>query len=148
MPRVHAFGLTVEPPTGWDAHVYRRHPDDGSTAYPVMHAANFPLPRRRGDFGVGAVERMSRDHVLVVIFEYQPSAASTALFRTKGRPRPRTQDFRPEQLQRTVPGQSGAQWFYTESGRPFCLYVVMGGHSRRGRLLPDVHRLLDSLTVH
>jgi hypothetical protein len=148
MPRLHAFGLTVEPPTGWDAHVYKRNPDDGSTAYPVVHAANFPLPRRRGDFGVGAVERMSHDHVLVVIFEYEPAAAGTPLFRTKGRPRPRTQDFKPEQLQRTVPGQSGAQWFYTEGGRPFCLYVVMGGHSRRGRLLPDVQRLLDSLTVH
>jgi hypothetical protein len=147
MARLHAYGLSVDPPTGWDAHVYRRQTDDGSTAYPVMHAANFPLPRRRGDFGIGAVERMSHEHVLVVIFEYEPGAAHTPLFRATARPRPRTQDFRPEQLQRTVAGQSGAQWFYTEAGRPFCLYVVIGGHSRRGRLLPDVHRLLDSLTV-
>jgi hypothetical protein len=148
MPQLRAHGLAVEPPPGWDVHIYRRHPDDGSTAYPIVHASNFPLPRRRGDFGVGAVERMSHGHVLVVLFEYEPAAAHTPLFRATRRPHPQPHDFRPEQLQRTVTGQSGAQWFFTERNRPFCLYVVMGGHGRRGRLLPDVHRLLDSLIVH
>jgi hypothetical protein len=91
---------------------------------------------------------MSHGHVLVVLFEYEPAAAHTPLFRATRRPHPQPHDFRPEQLQRTVTGQSGAQWFFTERNRPFCLYVVMGGHGRRGRLLPDVHRLLDSLIVH
>jgi hypothetical protein len=148
MAQVRAYGLSVEQLTGWDVHVYRRQPDDGSTAYPIVHASNFPLPRLRGDFGVGAVERMSRNHVLVVLFEYEPAAAHTPLFRVTRRPRPQAHDFRPQQLQRTVAGQSGAQWFFTERNRPFCLYVVMGGHTRRAQLLPDVHRLLDSLTVH
>jgi hypothetical protein len=148
MAQVHAYGLSLEAPMGWDVHVYRRQTDDGSTPYPIVHASNFPLPRRRGDFGVGAVERMSRNHVLVVLFEYEPAAAHTPLFRATRRPRPQAHDFRPEQLQRTVTGQSGAQWFFTERNRPFCLYVVMGGHTRRVQLLPHVHRLLDSLTVH
>lgn len=147
MGQIRAHGLAIDAPTGWDVTIYRRTPDDGSTAYPIVHASNFPLPRRRGDFGVGAVERMSSDHVLVVLFEYEPAAAGTPLFRSTRRPRPQVHDFRPEQLQRTVPGQSGAQWFFTERARPFCLYVVMGRHTRRGRLLPDVQRLLDSLIV-
>jgi hypothetical protein len=147
MAAVSAYGLRVEAPSGWDVHVYRRHPDDGSVGYPIVHASNFPLPRSRGDFGVGAVERMATDHVLVVLFEYEPEAAGTPLFRSTRRPRPQLTDFRPDQLQRIVPGQSGAQWFFTERGRPFCLYVVMGSHARRRRQLPDVNRLLDSLTV-
>jgi hypothetical protein len=106
------------------------------------------LPRRRGDFGVGAVERMGRDDVLVVLFEYEPEAAHTPLFARTTRPKPRLTDFHPQALQRTVPGQSGAQWFFTDRDRPFSLYVVMGSHARRAHRLPDVRQLLDGITVH
>lgn len=147
MATVHAHALSVSTPAGWDLHVYRRQSSDGSTTYPVMHAATFPLPRYRGDFGVGAVERMRRDDVLVVLFEYEPEAAGTPLFRVTRRPRPKAADFHPQGLQRMIPGQSGAQWFFTEAGRPFSLYVVMGSHARRARNLTAVHELLDGLTV-
>jgi hypothetical protein len=148
MAVVRAHALTVEGPRGWDLHVYRRATDDAATAYPVMHAATFALPSNCGDFGVGAVERMSAEDVLVVLFEYEPGAAHTPLFRRTERPRPRVTDFYPQALQRTVPGQSGAQWFFTENDRAFSLYIVMGSHQRRARRIPEVHALLDGLTVH
>jgi len=148
MSVVRAHALTVACPRGWDVQVYRRPDSDGATSYPVVHAATFPLSMRRGDFGVGAVERMGHDDVLIVLFEYEPQAAHTPLFRQTARPRPRVGDFHPQALQRTVPGQSGAQWFFTENDRPFCLYIVMGGHHRRGRRLNEVHTLLDGVTVH
>ena len=148
MARLHAHALTVDGPPGWDGSIYRREPADGSTAFPVVHAGTFPLPSRRGDFGVGAVERMGRDDILVVLFEYEAAAAHTPLFRRTTRPRPRAADFHPQGLQRTVPGQSGAQWFFTDNDRPFSLYVVMGAHHRRARRLAEVHQLLDGVTVH
>ena len=39
--------------------------------------------------------------------------------------------FRRSALQRTVPGQAGCQVFFTENGRAFCAYVVLGRHERR-----------------
>jgi hypothetical protein len=47
-----------------------------------------------------------------------------------------------------VPGQSGAQWFFTEAGRPFSLYVVMGSHARRARRLSEVIGVLNGVTIH
>ena len=147
-PRLRAHGLSVAPPRGWDVSIYRRRPDgDGATTHPVLHAATVPLPPGRGDFGTGAVELLGADDVLVALVEYDGASAATPLFRRQGLPRPRAADFHPRGLQRTLPGQSGAQWFLTWRGRPFCLYVVLGSHARRALLVPKVHELLAALTV-
>jgi hypothetical protein len=146
--RVVAHRLGVDTPRGWDARIYRREQSAvGEQSYPVMHAANFSLPAIRGDFGSGAVDRMGRDHVLVVLLEFDAPSTKTALFANNGVPRPRIDDFHPAQLQRVLPGQSGGQWFFNTGDRAFCLYVVLGSHHRRARLLPHVHDLLDRLTI-
>lgn len=144
---VAAHGLLVEQHPGWDVHIYRRTADDGSITFPVMHAANFALPRARGDFGVGAVERMGSGHLLVVLFEFEPEAAGTPLFARRGRPRPRPADFHPRALQRTLPGQAGAQWFFTEAGRPFSLYVVLGSWRHRDQLVDRLRPVLAGVRV-
>jgi len=146
--KVAAHRLAVDTPAGWDARIYRRDATDaGEDPYPVMHAANFALPAVRGDYGSGAVDRMRRDHVLVALLEFDAPSAKTALFANRGMPRPRADDFHPTQLQRMLPGQSGAQWFFNTGDRAFCLYVVLGSHHRRARLLPQVHNLLDRLSI-
>jgi hypothetical protein len=146
--RVAAHGLAVHAPPGWDTRIYRR--DDsgaGERAHPILHAGTFPLPSARGDFGSGAVDRMRAEDVLVVLVEYDAASARTALFSRRGMPRPSAADFSPRQLQRTLAGQSGGQWFFHIGDRAFCLYVVLGSHARRTRLVPRVHDLLDRLTV-
>lgn len=146
--RVAAHGLALDTPRGWDARIYRRRESEaGERSFPIVHAANFALPAVRGDFGNGAVDRMRREHVLVVLLEFDPPSASTALFANRGVPRPRSDDFHPTQLQRVLPGQSGGQWFFNTGDRAFCLYVVLGSHQRRARLVPQVHDLLDRLTI-
>jgi len=42
------------------------------------------------------------------------------LFRQQGRPQPRPEHFSPRQLQRTIAGQAGVQYFFQENGRAFC----------------------------
>lgn len=145
--RLARLGLAVEVPAGWNARLSRRPASAGATTNAVLHLASFPLPDRRGDFGSGAVERMGPDDVLVVLFEYDPQATATALFARQGRPRPRPEDFSTRQLQRALPGQSGVQYFYSEAGRAFGLYIVLGSHSRRAALVPVVAGLLDGLRV-
>jgi hypothetical protein len=146
--RVAAHRLAVDTPPGWDARIYRRAPEDPEEqTHPVVHAANFPLPPSRGDFGSSAVPRMGGDDVLVTLVEYDAASARTPLFRNMGMPRPRPTDFDPRKLQRVLPGQSGGQWFFHIGDRAFCLYVVLGSHSRRARLVPHVHALLDRLSI-
>ena len=148
LPRLRAHGLGVSPPAGWDAHIYRRADDgDGSTAHPVLHAATIPLPRSRGDYGTGAVERLGRDDVLVALVEHGEEAAGAPLFAAEGLPRVAAADFDPRGLQRTIDGQSGAQWFFHVGRRAFCLYVVLGSHAARARLAPRARELVAALVI-
>jgi hypothetical protein len=146
--RLARHGLALDLPSGWDGRIYRRALGAGAPTNAVLHAANFALPADRGDYGSGAVEHMGRGHVLVVLIEHDLAAAGAGLFRRQGLPLPlRPADFSPQALQRTLPGQSGVQRFFTWRGRPFCLYVVLGSHAGRARLLPVVNALLGTATV-
>ena len=50
-------------------------------------------------------------------------------------------------LRHGLVGQSGTQWFFTEAGRPFSFYAVLGSHVLRDRLVPRVNMLLASLAL-
>jgi hypothetical protein len=113
----------------------------------VVHLGTFPLPQGRGDFGSGAVEIMRADDLLVVLFEYGPESVGTALFSRSGVPRVAATDFAPNNMQRPIAGQSGAQYFFNQSGRAFCLYVVLGAHARRQELVPEVNQVLAGLRI-
>jgi len=147
MTTLRQHALAVDVPAGWDVRIDVRQAEEDSTANPVLHAANFRLPADRGDFGSGAVDRMSSEHVFVSLFEFDPEASTAPLFAGNGFPSPAPRHFSTNQLQRVLPGQSGAQWFFTERGRAFCLYVVLGNHARRTALVPRVHELLRTLSI-
>lgn len=151
--RLSSEGIEVEVPQGWDGEIYRRpaglKPLAGRAeeTRPVLHMANFPLPAARGDFGSGAVELMRADDLLVVLFEYGPESVGTALFSRSGIPRVEASDFAPNNMQRPLPGQSGAQYFFNSAGRAFCLYVALGAHARRHELVPLVNDVLTALRL-
>ncbi len=148
--KVRALGIALEPNQGWEVRIRTRPADAAAReARPraVMHAATVPLPDDRGDFGGGVTPMLGTDDVFVTLFEYGPEATSTPLFRTRGRPRPVPSDFSPNQLQRTIAGQSGRQWFFSEGGRAFCLYVVLGSHARRAALTRRVADLIATLDL-
>ncbi len=148
MPPLVGQSISVQLPSGWDGHIYRRPQTDQAKTFAVLHAANFPLPPDRGDFGSNAVELMGPDHILVVLFEYDPASASTPMFSGKGPPVPLSPDqFSPTMLQRTLPGQAGTQAFFSEQGRALCLYVVLGSYDNRARLVPVVNSVLQSLNI-
>ena len=129
-----AHGVSFTIPAGWEGEISQeRGPqalalaERGAHLRPVAHAATFALPAERGAFGSGAVEAMRDDDVFLALVEYERGATDTALFARRGLPRrldPRR--FHPAALQRTLPGQAGHQEFFTDTGRAFCLYVVLG----------------------
>ena len=140
--RLSGGNITIDVPVGWDAHIYQRSDEilatdraqaqlqEEATTHSVLHAATFPLPEVRGDYGGGAVEQMSRSDAMVILFEFHPDSAGTGLFREVGYPWPlRIDEFDPQQMQRPLPGASGLQRFFQVSGRAFCLYVPLGSQS-------------------
>lgn len=166
--RVAAHGLAVHLPDRWEARIYRRdrpdalladeprirgalhpaaygHADESTN--PVLHMANFALPPGRGDFGTGAVERMHDGHAFVALLEYDTEEVGRALFASPGLPRPALHDFAPNALQRRLPGQLGCQRFFTERGRPFCLYMVLGGRRRASELVHEIRTVLAGMEL-
>ena len=155
--RISAHGLDFHVPAGWEGRIRRQHAPSGATAseraefraHAVLHAADFLLPEERGDFGSGAVEKMSSGHAFIALVEYHASSAGTALFGSgTGMPRElSTEDFSPRQLQRTIAGQAGTQRFFVEDGRAFCLYVVLGSMAERALAVPRVNAVLPAITI-
>lgn len=148
MTAVSAFGLSLDGPPGWDVRVYRRPAAPEESTHPVLHAGNFALPAGRGDYGSGAVERMGPGNVFLALLEFHPDATDSALFSQSGRPAVLDPSaFGPSSLQRRLPGQAGFQAFFSEAGRAFCLYVVLGSWADRARLVPVASGVLGRLSI-
>ena len=146
--RLQGSGLAVEVPPGWETRMRAQEASrPGRRGNVVLHACTRPLPAERGDFGSGVVETLRADDVFVSLFEYDREEAGTALFSVRGLPVVRPSEFDPNGTQRPLPGQSGGQWFFTVAGRPFCLFVVLGSHSRRAAGAARVAELLQTLSV-
>jgi hypothetical protein len=145
---VVAHGLRVRPPAGWDVRIYRRRPSaEGEATHPVLHAATIRLPSDRGDYGSNVVTALGADDAFVAVLEFGADSASSALFAHSGWPRVSARDFDPKQLHRSVLGQSGAQVFFHVGHRAFCVYAVLGAHSRRLFSAPRVQQLVSSISA-
>ncbi len=151
MTRLTRSGVSVDVPVGWEGDISGggfELQSDGGREPTVLHVASFPMPAEVGSFGAGAVDVMSRQDVFMVLFEYGPAAVGTPLFANQGAPtRVLPGDFDREALQFGIPGQSGLQYFFTEKGRAFCIYIVLGSHLDRADLVPQVNAVLESLVI-
>lgn len=169
---ISGYGITAALPPAWEGRITKLAPVSsaggvgraaqvaagpgsgppgavaGETTMPFLHLANFPLPPRRGAFGTGAVETMSGPDTLIVLFEYSAGSLGTALFAPMGLPRVlHPGAFNPHALQRILPGQAGYQAFFTESGRAFSLYVVLGALAQAVTSVPGVNQVLAGLRI-
>jgi hypothetical protein len=147
--KLEAHGLGLDAPLGWEARIERRAVGvAGESSYPVVHAATFPLPAVRGDYGSGAVEMMGPGDVFAALLEFGDTSVGSALFSPK--PMPRSIDpekFAPNQLQRWIPGQAGQQIFFTDQGRAFCLYIVIGSYTRRVELAARAEEIVRRILI-
>ena len=142
-----AHGLRIELPRGWSGRMFKR-PDGGAT----LHAGDFELPLDDGEFGDQSTAVMPSGATFLALTEYRPGAGlepGKGLFAR--RRLPRTLDptsFSAKGMAHPRPGQVGRQEFFTASGRPFCLYVVVSGaRLERRRQLGSVGALLRSLRI-
>ena len=141
--RLARYGIAVNVPSGWEGKVFTL-----PGTRPTMHTANFPLPPSDGNFGAAAISSMADDGVFVAFVEYDPELAGVGLFSTQGLPAPLVaRDMSGRAMQRMIPGRSGVQRFFTESGRAFCLYAVIGSKPRRDALVGKVNDLVGGLEI-
>ena len=163
--KLQAHGIETDLPAGWEGRIALRTPPGTQTRStadtapgpfgavdekpnPVVHLANFPLPEDRGDFGSGAVDLMTEQNVLVVLFEFGPESVGTALFKRRGLPTNLTPNmFSASALQRTLPGQAGCQVFFTVENRAFCCYTVLGKQSAANKVLPQANATLAATRI-
>jgi hypothetical protein len=144
---IRAHGIAAQLPRHFEGRIFVR-PASVGVSYPVGQFATFPIPDNIGDFGSGAVTLMGPDDIFATLFEYGPESLGTALFSSQGRPSFFSpDDFSPVRLRRGIVGQSGTQRFFTEGGRPFSFYAVLGSHVRRNSLVPSVNELISSLSI-
>jgi hypothetical protein len=114
----------------------------------VLHVATIPLPSNVADYASGAVEDLGPSDSIVVLKEFAPANAGEALFGAVGLPRSiDPDDFGPNALQRRIAGQGGYQYFFHEGERAFCLYVILGSFANRYQVVPNVDRVLASITI-
>lgn len=148
MAKLSFKGITAQLPPGFEGTIYQRQVSGGAVAYPVGQFATFPLPSETGDFGGGATPLMEPNDIFVALFEYGPESVGRTLFDRQGIPRVLyPQYFHPYTLRRGINGQAGTQWFFTESGRPFSLYAVLGSYALRTVLVPKLNSLLVGLEI-
>lgn len=149
MPTLSGSGIRVVLPPGWEGEIDPgRTLADGAVRHSLTHVANFPLPPDRGDYGQGAVDLMRPGDAYVILLEFGPESLGTPLFRPSGLPRSLlAREFGRDSLQKPIEGQGGLQRFFTEAGRPFCLYVVVGSFIDRADVLPAINRVLAAFEV-
>jgi hypothetical protein len=146
--RLSRYGLRLEVPAGWEARIYRRAPaDPGELSYPVLHLATVPLPAARGDYGGGVIEHLGSEDVFISMLELGAAVADEGLFAHQGIPPLRPSQFGTGRLPHVQADVSAVQHFFSDAGRAFCLYVVVGSHGRRMATVPKAEVALRGLTI-
>jgi hypothetical protein len=145
--RLTGHGLSIDVPAGWEARIFRR-----AGGGPVLHLATFALEDGDGDFGAAATGRMGAGDCFATLIEYDDRERihpGVGLFETIGRPAlPRLPEFASSQLQVTRRGQRGWQRFFTDGGRPCCLYaVIQPGHLPPEPIVEHLGAVLRTLEV-
>lgn len=166
---VEKYGLRCQPPRGWRLSIDRRATlaagvphgmspqlrnqalervePNGEVMRPILHACTIDLPSDRGDFGSGVVDLLGSEDVFISLVEFGSEVADQGLFADQGLPRLAPSQFGPNRLQRPLPGRSASQHFFSVGGRAFCLFTVIGSHSRRMATVPRAAEVVRGLQV-
>jgi hypothetical protein len=166
MSEIEAYGLGLDPPSGWELRIFRRTDSGGARAMteepappgalappgavtlPVVQVSTIQLPPDAADYGSDIVEDLGPQDALVVLKEFLAEASSDPLFELEGMPRTLDPEaFSPSVLQRSLEGQAGVQVFFHEADRAFCLYVVLGSFANRSSIVSRVNEVLGTMRI-
>jgi hypothetical protein len=93
------------------------------------------------------VESLGTEDVFVALVEYGSDLADAGLFEKQGVPRLAPSQFGPHRMPRDIVGRSASQHFFSVGGRAFCLFTVLGSHSRRMATVPRAAAIARSFQI-
>jgi hypothetical protein len=143
-----AHGVNALLPQGFEGRIQRHQPAGGERTFTVAQFSTFALPPSTADFGNGAVQLMGTGDIFTVLLEYGPESVGKKLFDEQGMPRVLDPNEFSRSMARDGTGmQSALQRFFTEGGRPFTLYVVLGSHFGRSAFMEPLRELLGGIRI-
>lgn len=147
--RISGFGIQIDLPDSWDAHLWKWPEADADvpgSSMLVLHAGNYTLTYPDADFGDASLRSIRPGNVFFALKEYMPAAVGTPLFDNPLTIPVQAKELRPENGRFRLPGCGGVQRFFTTSNRAFCLYVVASMPPLAG-VLRDANAALQTLVV-
>jgi hypothetical protein len=148
MTRLASHGIVVDVPRGWEGRIFVPDLEPPAINLPILHLTDAVLTVERSSYAPELAARAGGTGTLVALLEFDRSLANVGLYARRGLHLPLTRErFHHRALQFPSRVQEGHQRFFSEGGRAFCLYVVLGTGHGVDRRLSQVNRALSSLEI-
>jgi hypothetical protein len=148
MTRLSSHGIAITVPKGWEGRIFVPDLDPPAINLPILHLTDTVLTTERSSYAPELAARAGGTGILVALLEFDNTLADVGLYEPQGLRLPLTRErFHPKALQFPSRVQEGHQWFFSEGGRAFCLYVVLGTGRGVDRRLAEANRALASLDI-
>jgi hypothetical protein len=148
MTRLSSHGIAIDVPTGWEGRMFVPDLDPPAINLPILHLTDAVLTVERSSYAPELAARAGGTGILVALLEFDHRLADVGLYEPQGLHLPLTRDrFHPKALQFPSRVQEGHQRFFSQGGRAFCLYVVLGTGRGADQRLADANRALETLQV-
>ena len=145
---LNGHGLSIEVPPRWEGRIFTPDLPAPALNLPILHLTDTILSMQRSTFAPELAARAGPSGALVALVEFEGRLADRGLYAAQGLALPLRRDgFDPHALQLPDPSQEGHQRFFSQGGRAFCLYVVLGIGPGADARLRTVNGALATLTV-
>ncbi len=148
MTRLSSHGIAITVPPGWEGRIFVPDLEPPAINLPILHLTDAVLTAERSSYGPELAARAGGTGILVALLEFDHTLADVGLYEPQGLDLPLTRArFHRRALQFPSQVQEGHQRFFSEGGRAFCLYVVLGTGPGVDRRLVEADRALGSLEL-
>jgi len=141
-------GLSIDVPANWEGRIFVPALPAPAINLPILHLTDTVLPLQRSTYAPEVAARAGSSGALVALAEFEDRLADRGLYAPQGLRLPlRRETFDTRALQLPNPSQEGHQRFFSQGGRAFCLYVVLGTAPGVDWRLRTVNHALATLKV-
>jgi hypothetical protein len=146
--RLASHGIAIDVLPGWEGRIFVPDLAPPAINLPILHLTDVVLTQERSSYAPELAARAGGSGTLVALLEFDHALANVGLYERKGLHLPLTRErFHHRALQFPSRVQEGHQRFFSEGGRAFCLYVVLGTGRGVDTRLAQVNRALASLHI-
>jgi hypothetical protein len=148
MAVLSGHGLAIRVPAHWEGRIFVPSLAPPALNLPIVHLTNTALPMERSTYAPELAAQAGSTGALVALVEFESRLADRGLYAPQGLGLPlRRTGFHTRALQVPNPLQEGHQRFFSDGGRAFSLYVVLGSGEGADWRLRVVNDALATLRI-